>query len=100
LASQVELQDARLQRDQALSTRARALRDVQVARARLALLRDLPLSSSGGGAAGASGAPANVGTMQPAGAAAGTATAGTPAGTLPVAAGGVPGVAGAPGGPP
>lgn len=45
ISSQLELSDARLQLEQAQVNRALALRDVQVARARLALLVDLPLGS-------------------------------------------------------
>ncbi len=47
LSTQVDLSDARLQREMAETNRAQALRDVQVARARLALLSDLPLSTGG-----------------------------------------------------
>lgn len=46
IGSQIELSDARIAAEQAEVNRAQALRNVQVARARLALLRDLPLSSS------------------------------------------------------
>jgi outer membrane protein TolC len=46
IGSQIEMTDARLQLEQAEVNRAQALRDVQVARARLALLRDLPLGQS------------------------------------------------------
>lgn len=46
LSSQIELADARLLAEQSRSNRARALRNVQVARARIALLRDLPLTST------------------------------------------------------
>jgi outer membrane protein len=46
LSSQIELADARLLAEQARSNRARALRNVQVARARISLLRDLPLTST------------------------------------------------------
>src|SRR5262249_21378296 len=53
LSSQVELQDARLQFEQAQVNQARALRNVQVARARLALLRDLPLNGAPGNSASA-----------------------------------------------
>jgi outer membrane protein TolC len=45
ISSQLELSDARLQLEQAQVNRALALRDVQVARARLALLADLPLGT-------------------------------------------------------
>lgn len=48
ISSQIELTDSRLQLEQAEVSRARALRDVQVARARLALLRDLPLGQTAG----------------------------------------------------
>lgn len=43
ISSQIELTDARLLSEQAEVNRAQALRDVQVARARLSLLVDLPL---------------------------------------------------------
>jgi outer membrane protein TolC len=70
LSSQIELQDARLQFEQAEVNQARALRNVQVARARLALLRDLPLAGSSAAAAQAVGAasqaPAPASTPQPA----------------------------------
>lgn len=46
VGSQIELSDARIAAEQAEVNRAQALRNVQVARARLALLRDLPLSTS------------------------------------------------------
>lgn len=47
IATQIELDDARLLSEQAQVNRVLALRDVQVARARLALLEDLPLSQGG-----------------------------------------------------
>jgi len=47
LGSQIELQNARLLFEQAEVNRAQALRDVQVARARLALIRDLPVTANG-----------------------------------------------------
>jgi outer membrane protein TolC len=46
LASQTELSDARIAEAQALSNRASAVRDLLVARVRLALLADLPLSAT------------------------------------------------------
>jgi outer membrane protein len=49
ISSQLELTDSRLLLEQAQVNRAQALRDVQVARARLALLRDLPLGAGSGG---------------------------------------------------
>ena len=44
LSSQLELLEIRVQLQQALANRARSARDVQVARKRLELLRNLPLS--------------------------------------------------------
>ncbi|HWM93374.1 MAG TPA: TolC family protein [Thermoanaerobaculia bacterium] len=49
IASQIELADSRLLLEQAEVNRAQALRDLQVARARLALLEDLPLGTFGTG---------------------------------------------------
>ncbi len=46
LSTQTELNDSRLQFEQAEANRATAARDVQVARARLRLLRDLPIGGS------------------------------------------------------
>ena len=53
VSTQLELSDSRLLRQQADANRAQAARDLQVARARVALLPDLPLAggSSAGGAA-------------------------------------------------
>lgn len=69
ISTQIELTDSRVQLQQAQSNRARAARDLQVARVRLKLLRDLPLSAGGAGAAsGASmGAGAATGATSPAG---------------------------------
>jgi outer membrane protein TolC len=47
LGTQLELSDSRLLLQQAQANRAQAARDVQVARVRLALLPDLPLTSTG-----------------------------------------------------
>ena len=44
ISTQTELGDLRLQLQQALANRAQAARDLQVARVRMSLLRDLPLS--------------------------------------------------------
>jgi len=49
ISTQIELSDARLQLEQSQVNRALALRDVQVARARLALLENLPLGTAGTG---------------------------------------------------
>ncbi len=46
ISTQTELNDSRLQLEQAQANRAVAARDVQVSRARLRLLRDLPLGGS------------------------------------------------------
>jgi outer membrane protein TolC len=53
VSTQLELSDARLQLQQAQASRAQAARDVQVARAHVALLPELPLGTAAGAAAGA-----------------------------------------------
>lgn len=73
ISTQIELTDARVQLQQAQSNRARAARDLQVARVRLKLLRDLPLSGGGAGAAGSAGAS---GAMSGAGSSTGTQRSG------------------------
>ena len=70
ISSQIELQNARLLFEQAEVNRAQALRNVQVARARLALIRDLPLTTAGSQA-----------TAQVSGASTGAAALGMPAQT-------------------
>jgi len=45
ISTQLELSETRVQLQQAMANRARAARDLQVARKRLQLLRDLPLST-------------------------------------------------------
>jgi outer membrane protein len=87
IGSQIELSDARIAAEQAEVNRAQALRNVQVARARLALLRDLPLSTSaafaqglGAGQQGAGGVAAPGSQMSQPG------TSGTPGTT------GIPGI--------
>ncbi|MEP6764636.1 MAG: TolC family protein [Gemmatimonadaceae bacterium] len=53
ISTQVELSESRVQLQQAQANRARAARDLQVARIRLKLLRDLPFGGAAGtGAAG------------------------------------------------
>jgi outer membrane protein TolC len=47
VSTQLELSDSRLQLEQAQANRAQAARDLQVARARVALLPDLPLGTTG-----------------------------------------------------
>jgi len=49
ISTQIELNDSRLLVQQAQANRAQAARDVQIARTRLALLRDLPLIPGGVG---------------------------------------------------
>jgi hypothetical protein len=46
ISTQIELNDARILLEQAVANRALAARDLQVARVKLALIRDLPLQSS------------------------------------------------------
>ncbi len=79
ISTQVELSETRVQLQQALANRAQAARDLQVARVRLSLLRDLPLSQ-----AGATSMPQQSTTpsrqSQPAGAAGGSTQPGTPSG--------------------
>jgi outer membrane protein len=70
LSSQIELQNSRLLFEQAEVNRSQALRNVQVARARLALIRDLPLTNAGSQA-----------TAQASGASTGSASTGAPAQT-------------------
>lgn len=50
VSTQLELSDSRLLLQQAEANRAQAARDLQVARARVALLPDLPLAGAGGAA--------------------------------------------------
>lgn len=47
ISTQLELSDSRILLQQAQANRAQAARDLQIARARLALLRDLPLNTGG-----------------------------------------------------
>ncbi len=58
ISTQVELSDSRILLQQAQANRAQAARDLQVARARLALLPDLPLGTTGSVPGGVQGAPA------------------------------------------
>ena len=62
ISTQLELSDSRLQLEQALSNKARAARNYQVARVKLALLRDLPLSQGGSAAAQQAAAAAQQGS--------------------------------------
>ena len=74
ISTQVELDDSRLLQQQALANRAQAARDLNVARARLALLTDLPLGAAQGGSS--AGAGAGQGATGGAGGAAGTGGSG------------------------
>ena len=65
VSTQLELSDARLLRQQAEANRAQAARDLQVARARVALLPDLPLAG-GSGTGGAAPAPPQPAPQSPA----------------------------------
>jgi outer membrane protein len=83
ISTQTELNDSQIQLQQAQANRATAARDLQVARMRLALLRDLPLTGTSAQAAQAQGG------AQPASGTAGTQSNGStsgqpaPASTLP-----------------
>jgi outer membrane protein len=61
ISTQIELSDSRVQLQQAQANRARAARDLQVARIRLTLLRDLPLGGAGNSSAAAAAANAGSG---------------------------------------
>ncbi len=76
ISTQIELSDARILLQQAAANRASAVRNVQVARMRLALLKDLPLGvgssqapvTAGGAAAAGAAAPGAIGGGSPGGA--------------------------------
>ncbi len=85
ISTQVELSETRVQLQQALANRAQAARDLQVARVRIALLRDLPLSQSAAGAAAGMNGQTQSGAQAPrqsqaAGAAGGSTQPGAPSG--------------------
>lgn len=77
VSTQLELSDARLQLQQAEANRAQAARDLQVARARMALLPDLPLTGVSASAASQPRVTAPVPQQQP-GSAAGAGAAAQP----------------------
>jgi hypothetical protein len=56
ISTQLELNDSRLLLQQAQANRARAARDLQVARIRIVLLPNLPIGAGAGAGAGATGA--------------------------------------------
>ncbi len=96
LSTQLELNDARLALEAAATDRARAARDMQVARVRLALLPELPLSGGAGAGAVTPGAgmttPGAPAPSQPSAAPSGT---GAPGGTGTPGMGTQPGMTGA-----
>jgi outer membrane protein TolC len=81
ISTQTELNDIRIQLAQAQSTRARAARDLQLARIRLALLPALPLATASGAAGGNGAAGVTSGngatTAAPTGTAGGAGTSAT-----------------------
>lgn len=87
ISTQVELSESRVQLQQAQANRARAARDLQVARVRLKLLRDLPAGGAGFGAGAAmtgnSGAGATGGAAPAASQRSGQAGASSPTGNPP-----------------
>jgi outer membrane protein len=89
ISTQIELTDQRIAQQQALANRAQAARNLQVARVRLGLIADLPLSSAGAGASAsqsaAQGNPAAAppGTTQPQAQTTGPAIPGQPSTTAP-----------------
>jgi outer membrane protein TolC len=78
ISTQIELSESRLNLEQARTNRAVAARNLQVARIRLALLKDLPLGSAGAfGGAGLGGSTTGMaGAAAPSGAGAAGGTAG------------------------
>jgi len=94
ISTQLELSDSRLLLEQAEANRAQAARDLQVARVKLALLPDLPLTNTG---AGTPAQPAPQAQQQPtqtqqptAGQQSGAATATNPGGASSSTTGGRP----------
>jgi outer membrane protein TolC len=68
ISTQIELTDQRIAQQQALANRAQAARNLQVARVRLGLITDLPLSSAGAGASASQSAAQGNPTVAPPGA--------------------------------
>lgn len=92
ISTQLELSDARYLLEQAQANRAQAARDLQVARARAALLPDLPLGTgtlgAGGTARSAAGGSAGAAAPVAGGAPAAARTAGSASGSGPSTPGG------------
>jgi len=82
ISTQIELSETRVQLQQALANRAQAARDLQVARVRITLLRELPLSPSGTAGSVQSGTPAASRPNQSTGGAGGLTQPGTPSGGI------------------
>lgn len=80
ISTQIELSETRVQLQQALANRAQAARDLQVARVRITLLRELPLSPSGTAGSAQSGTPPASRPNQSTGAPGGFTQPGTPSG--------------------
>jgi hypothetical protein len=89
ISTQTELNDSRISLQQAEANRATAARDLQVARIRLALLRDLPLGTVNGQPAqsSASTSPATATTATPSTTQGSAATTGQPGGASNLPAG-------------
>jgi outer membrane protein TolC len=83
ISTQTELNDSQIQLQQAQANRATAARDLQVARMRLALLRDLPLTGTSAQAAQTTQAGAQSTPAIPLGTQNGAATSANGASTLP-----------------
>jgi outer membrane protein TolC len=67
ISTQTELSDSRLQLQEAQANRAQAARDLQIARVRLALIKDLPLATtSGAGVPGSATPRVTIPSPQPA----------------------------------
>ncbi len=85
ISTQLELSETRVQLQQALANRAKAARDLQVARVRLQLLRDLPLSTGGAQSSTSGSAPSGAAGAAPSGTPSGPQSSGssTPTGNTP-----------------
>ena len=83
VSTQTELLEQRLQLEQARANRAVAARDLQVARVRMALIRDLPVSAANGGVLITQQTVNGSGVPQAASTAAPAVTSGNPFGVTP-----------------
>ncbi|HEX6036745.1 TolC family protein [Longimicrobium sp.] len=87
ISTLIEVNDARIALDQAQADRARAARNLYVARVQLRLIRDLPLGAGGAASFGAAGTAGASSTGAGFGGATGAATGGSAAGARGGAAG-------------